>query len=243
MGLLTEHIRKISLFHDFFVIHGVSNINVSLEWNVGYGWVEINDIGWAGSIGCGRGGGAKIRGDSLDKRRLPRPCHSNSNNRDGLFGSRRGTRCRAISMCHNAECNPLTCQNSPIVGACAFVPNCNHDAYGSWSPSTIIVMSDPNNSGGNTLGGGSGEPLPPEWAARSGGSGGGSRGGGAGRLGRIGDWGGTNTSRGGSSRGGFATLRDVASSAPPPPSRRPPEDDDEDEEDDEPRHGSAIRST
>ncbi|KAF8752803.1 SEP protein [Rhizoctonia solani] len=93
-------------------------------------------------------------------------------------------------------------------------------------------MSDPNNSGGNTLGGGSGEPLPPEWAARSGGSGGGSRGGGAGRLGRIGDWGGTNTSRGGSSRGGFATLRDVASSAPPPPSRRPPEDDDDEEEDD-----------
>ncbi|KAF8674578.1 SEP protein [Rhizoctonia solani] len=93
-------------------------------------------------------------------------------------------------------------------------------------------MSDPNNSGGNTLGGGSGEPLPPEWAARSGGSGGGSRGGGAGRLGRIGDWGGTNTSRGGSSRGGFATLRDVASSGPPPPSRRPPEDDDDEEEDD-----------
>ncbi|CUA67318.1 UBX domain-containing protein 1 [Aspergillus nidulans FGSC A4] [Rhizoctonia solani] len=96
-------------------------------------------------------------------------------------------------------------------------------------------MSDPNNpSGGNTLGGGSGEPLPPEWAARSGGgsSGSSNRGSAAGRVGRIGDWGGTNTSRGGSSRGGFATLRDLASSNPPPPSRRPPvDDDDEDDED------------
>ncbi|CAE6430706.1 unnamed protein product [Rhizoctonia solani] len=96
-------------------------------------------------------------------------------------------------------------------------------------------MSGPDNSGsGNTLGGGPGEPLPPDWAARaSGGSSGGSRGSGAGRLGRIGDWGGTNASRGGSSRGGFATLRDLASSNPPPPSRRPPPaDDDDDEEDD-----------
>ncbi|CCO28767.1 UBX domain-containing protein 1 OS=Emericella nidulans (strain FGSC A4 / ATCC 38163 / CBS 112,46 / NRRL 194 / M139) GN=ubx1 PE=3 SV=1 [Rhizoctonia solani AG-1 IB] len=96
-------------------------------------------------------------------------------------------------------------------------------------------MSDPNSGSGNTLGGGPGEPLPPEWAARAGGgSSSGSRGGGAGRLGRIGDWGGTNTSSRGSSRGGFATLRDVASSNPPPPSRRPADDDDEEEEDDQP---------
>ncbi|CAE6362367.1 unnamed protein product [Rhizoctonia solani] len=96
-------------------------------------------------------------------------------------------------------------------------------------------MSDPNNSGsGNTLGGGSGEPLPPEWAARmGGGSSGGGRGSGAGRLGRIGDWGGTNPPSGGSSRGGFATLRDIASSNPPPPARRPVDDDDDDEEDDQ----------
>ncbi|CAE6464107.1 unnamed protein product [Rhizoctonia solani] len=94
-------------------------------------------------------------------------------------------------------------------------------------------MSDPNNSGGNTLGGGSGEPLPPEWAARTGGgSSGGNRSSAAGRVGRIGDWGGTNASSGGSSRGGFATLRDLASSNPPPPSRRPVEDDDDDDEED-----------
>ncbi|KAJ1303965.1 hypothetical protein OPQ81_008375 [Rhizoctonia solani] len=94
-------------------------------------------------------------------------------------------------------------------------------------------MSDPNNSGGHTLGGGSGEPLPPDWATRTGGgSSGSNRGSAAGRVGRIGDWGGTNTSRGGSSRGGFATLRDLGSSNPPPPSRRPADDDDDDEEDD-----------
>ncbi|EUC55924.1 hypothetical protein RSOL_144050 [Rhizoctonia solani AG-3 Rhs1AP] len=93
-------------------------------------------------------------------------------------------------------------------------------------------MSDPNNSGGNTIGGGAGEPLPPDWAARtSGGSSNSNRGSGAGRVGRIGDWGGTNAARGGSSRGGFATLRDLAASNPPPPSRRPAEDDDDDEED------------
>ncbi|CAE7133973.1 unnamed protein product [Rhizoctonia solani] len=94
-------------------------------------------------------------------------------------------------------------------------------------------MSDPNNSGGgNTIGGGSGEPLPAEWAARAGGgSSGGNGGSAAGRVGRIGDWGGTNTPRGGSSRGGFATLRDLGASNPPPPSRRPAEDDDDDEED------------
>ncbi|QRV95724.1 UBX (ubiquitin regulatory X) domain protein [Ceratobasidium sp. AG-Ba] len=90
-------------------------------------------------------------------------------------------------------------------------------------------MSGDNNSGGNTLGGGPAEPLPAEWAARTSG-GGSSSGGGAGRLGRIGNWGGTNQpaprNTGGSR---LATLRDLASGGAPPPPSRQPESDDEDE--------------
>lgn len=91
-------------------------------------------------------------------------------------------------------------------------------------------MSD-GNSGGNTLGGGAPEPLPAEWAARaSGGSS--SQGSGAGRVGRIGDWGGTGSSRPGARAGGIATLGDLAASAPPSGrsrSQRPAENDEDDE--------------
>ncbi|KAG9089044.1 hypothetical protein FRC06_001732, partial [Ceratobasidium sp. 370] len=93
-------------------------------------------------------------------------------------------------------------------------------------------MSDGNNSGGNTLGGGPPEPLPAEWAARAS-RGGSSSGSGAGRVGRIGNWGGTNPSASRNTGGGrLATLRDLTSSGPPPPPppSRPGESDDDDDE-------------
>ncbi|KAG9081941.1 hypothetical protein FS749_007272 [Ceratobasidium sp. UAMH 11750] len=92
-------------------------------------------------------------------------------------------------------------------------------------------MSDDNNSGGNTLGGGSSEPLPAEWAARASG-GGSSSGSGAGRVGRIGNWDGTNAPASRNTGSGrMGTLRDLASSgAPPPPPPRSGENNDDDGE-------------
>ncbi|KAG8697581.1 hypothetical protein FRC09_007771, partial [Ceratobasidium sp. 395] len=98
-------------------------------------------------------------------------------------------------------------------------------------------MSGGNDSGGNTLGGGPAEPLPAEWAARASG-GGSSSGGGSGRVGRIGNWGGTNPSAARNTGAGrFATLGDLSSSGPPPPPPRPSESDDDE---DEPRSDQPL---
>ncbi|KAG8737588.1 hypothetical protein FRC10_008045 [Ceratobasidium sp. 414] len=95
-------------------------------------------------------------------------------------------------------------------------------------------MSDGNGSGGNTLSGGPAEPLPAEWAARasSGGSSSGTgAGAGAGRVGRIGDWSGTNQPASRNTGGGRLGTGGLGSSGPPPPppSRPGESDDDEDE--------------
>ncbi|KAF9555715.1 SEP-domain-containing protein [Agrocybe pediades] len=85
-------------------------------------------------------------------------------------------------------------------------------------------MSD--NGGGRTLSGDPAEPLPSNWARPNS----------APRVGRIGDWSGTSSSRGGSTGGGsrFGTLSSLNSGGGGGGGRGPvPDDDDEDEDDEE----------